>query len=58
VLCESSAVADALSTALFSMDLEEGIKLIESFENVHAMWINEKGEKFYSENFEKFCKQQ
>ena len=39
ILCNSSALADALSTALFCMDLSEGLALIESIPNVEAMWI-------------------
>ena len=39
VLCYDSALADALSTALFCMPLEEGKKLIKSFESVEVIWI-------------------
>lgn len=56
VLCESSAVADALSTALFSMSYEDGIKLLESFENTYVLWIDDGGKKIYSPGFKDFCK--
>ncbi|MBQ2815228.1 MAG: FAD:protein FMN transferase [Clostridia bacterium] len=55
VLCESSAYADALSTALFSMEYEKGYKLIESLENVEAMWVITDGQQKYSSKFKDFC---
>ncbi len=51
VLSKSSAVADALSTALFSMDYENGRELIEQTANTEALWILPNGEKLYSSNF-------
>ena len=43
VICKSSALADALSTALFCMPLEAGKKLIEQFESVEVIWIFKDG---------------
>ena len=54
VLSQSSAVADALSTALFSMDYEKGRELIEKTENTEALWILPNGEKMYSSNFKNY----
>lgn len=54
VLSESSAVADALSTALFSMDYEKGRELIEKTANTEALWILPNGEKLYSSNFKSY----
>jgi thiamine biosynthesis lipoprotein len=39
IRCTSSAMGDALSTALFCMDLESGKALIESIEGAEAMWV-------------------
>lgn len=39
VLCADSAVADALSTALFCMSIEDGRELIRQFDNVEVIWI-------------------
>lgn len=39
ILCESSAMGDALSTALFCMDVESGMALIESIDGAEAMWV-------------------
>ena len=54
VLCESSAKADALSTALFSMTYEEGKALIESIPDTEAMWVLPSGEQRYSSGFEDY----
>lgn len=54
IICNNSALADALSTALFIMDYTEGIKLIDSIENCEALIIDEKGAEYFSSNFEKY----
>ncbi len=51
VVCESSAMADALSTALFCMPLSEGQALVASLDGVEAMWLTLEGEKHHSEGF-------
>lgn len=56
ILCEDSGQADALSTAVFNMDLEQGRALIESLENVEAMWILPDMQIVYSSGFEKNLK--
>lgn len=56
VLCNDSGIADALSTALFCMPFEDGLKLIDSLDNVEAMWVFKDATKKYSENFKEFCK--
>lgn len=56
VLCEDSGVADALSTALFCMNYEEGIKIIESTKNTEAMWVLPDGTQKFSNNFKDFLK--
>lgn len=54
VLCENSALADALSTSLFSMSIEEGKAVISQFENVHAMWVTNDRQITYSQGFSSF----
>ena len=39
VVCESSLLADYLSTTLFILSPEDGLKLIEGLEGVEAMWV-------------------
>lgn len=54
ILSPDSGVADALSTAVFNMELEEGKALIESLENTEAMWILQDGSYVESSGFKKF----
>ncbi len=56
VINKSSAVADALSTALFCMSVAEGEKIISEFENTYALWITDSGEKIYSKGFKSLIK--
>ena len=51
VLAKDSGMADALSTSLFNMELEEGLAFVESIEDVEAMWIMEDGEIHCSSGF-------
>ena len=51
VVCPDSALADALSTALFLMPREEGQQLLEQCGAV-AMWMDAEGNLFYSPGFE------
>lgn len=50
ILCDDSGLADALSTALFLLPLEEGQALLEKC-GALAMWVNRAGEIFYSPGF-------
>ena len=43
ILVKDSGLADALSTALFSMSYEEGKALVEKLENVEVVWIYKDG---------------
>ncbi len=54
VVTDVSMYADALSTALFCLSYEEGIKLLENFNNTEAMWVTHNGQKLYTENFKKY----
>jgi thiamine biosynthesis lipoprotein len=44
VMTSDSALADALSTALFCMSYEDGLELISSIEGADAVWIYNTGE--------------
>ena len=57
IVCEDSGLADALSTTIYNMPLEEGKALIESLEDVEALWVLPNGEIKYSEHFEELIKQ-
>ena len=43
VVTKSSALADALSTALFNMTYEEGVYLLEGLEGVFVVWVANDG---------------
>ena len=55
VVSSDSGLADALSTALFLLPLEEGQKLLEPL-GVQAMWVDREGKQFYSSGFEKLIR--
>lgn len=52
ILSADSGMADALATAVFNMELEDGKKLIESQDGVEAMWIEADGTEHYSSGFQ------
>ena len=52
VITKDSALADALSTALFCMEYEESRSLVESLDGVEACWIFSDGEQRFSSGFE------
>lgn len=52
VLTDDSGAADALSTALYNMTLEEGMDFVNSHDNIEAMWVYHDGKKVYSDHFE------
>lgn len=56
ILCKDSGKADALSTAVFNMPFDQGLKYIESLPGTDAMWVFMDGSIKYSKNFEKHIK--
>lgn len=54
VISAHSGMADALSTALFNLSLEEGIALIEELEYTEAMWIDANYQIHYSNHFKDY----
>ncbi len=55
VVCPDSGLADALSTALFLLPIEEGQRLLDECESV-AMWVDAGGEIYYSTGFEELIR--
>lgn len=53
IRCDDSAVADALSTAVFIMDFESGKKLVESVPGAGAVYVMKDGTLRYTGGFEK-----
>lgn len=54
VVCENSGVADALSTALFNMSADEGIKFSECLDGVEVCYVTNEGELLYTSGFLSF----
>lgn len=52
VVSQSSALADALSTALFNMEQKTGRAIVESMPDTYALWITGDGSVFYSRGFD------
>lgn len=50
VVCADSGLADALSTALFLLTLEEGKAILQK-NGAEALWVASDGQKYYSDNF-------
>ena len=51
IITPNSGLADALSTALFSMSYEDGLALVSTLENVDVLWITTDGTQYYTEGF-------
>ena len=56
ILCKDSGLGDALSTAIFCMPLEKGKTLIESMNEVEAMWVSVDGNITVSSGWNKYIK--
>lgn len=54
VFAKDSGLADALSTALFCMSYEDGIKLVDKLGDVEVIWVTAEGEVKMTENIEIF----
>lgn len=52
VITPHSALADALSTALFCMSYEDGLELVQRIGGVDVVWIDHSGEIRYTEGLE------
>ncbi len=50
VITPDSALADALSTALFCMSYEDGLALVQTLENVQVLWILPDGTQYQTGN--------
>ncbi|MDD4797504.1 MAG: FAD:protein FMN transferase [Eubacteriales bacterium] len=54
VLCRDSGRADALSTAVFNMPLDEGMAYVDSLDGVEALWVLPGGELRLSAHFDDY----
>lgn len=51
IICRDSALADALSTALFCMPYEDGLALVSTLEDVEVLWVYADGTKKMTDGF-------
>ena len=56
VISEDAGMADILSTTIFLLSYEEGIKLVDSLDGVEAVWMMGNGETKASEGMKKIMK--
>lgn len=56
VICNDSALGDALSTTLFNMSIEDGKRLVEATDGVEAVWVDKEYNKTCSSGFDKYVK--
>ncbi len=56
VICDDAALGDALSTALFCMNVDDGKTLINSLQNTEALWITNDGKKTSSNGWNEYEK--
>jgi len=56
VICSDSGLADALSTALFCLPLDEGQSLVNGIDGAEAMWLSQDGSITTSPGWENFLK--
>lgn len=54
VISEDSALADVLSTTLFLMPIEDGIKYLEQIPNAEAIWYSNDNKTIKSKGFSKY----
>ena len=57
ILSPDSGEADALSTAVFNMKLEDGLSLIESLDKTEALWILPDGSQIESSGFRAYTEE-
>lgn len=50
IISEESVTGDALSTACFVLGIDKGMELINSLDNIHAIFLDQEGNLYFSEN--------
>ena len=51
ILTSDSALADALSTALFSMSYEDGLELVNNLGGIEVLWVDREGRTYMTDGF-------
>ena len=58
IICKDSGISDALSTSVFNMPYDQGVKLIESLPDVDALWIFKDDSIKYSSHFKDYVEKE
>ena len=58
VVTEDSGIADALSTALFTLSIEDGKALLTRFPGVEALWVTSDGQTVRTDGFSALTKEE
>lgn len=58
IITKNSGLADALSTALFTMSYEDGLALVTSIGEVDVLWVTHDGEKLMTEGLKTLVTEQ
>ena len=56
VITKDSGIADFLSTLLFTLTYEEGVKVLKDFPDTEALWINFDNTEFYTDGLKHYSK--
>ena len=56
IITANSGLADALSTALFSMSYEDGLALVNKLGGVEVIWITPDGEMYQTDGIKDLIK--
>ena len=56
LITDECGYGDGLSTAVFNMELKDGLAFVESHENIYGMWVLLDGSVVYSDGFKDFIK--
>jgi thiamine biosynthesis lipoprotein len=56
IICKDSGIADSLSTAVFNLPFDKGLKYINDLPDTEALWVMKNGEIRYSDDFSKYLK--
>lgn len=54
VICDDSALGDALSTTLFNMPIEQGMAMVDGMDGVEAVWVDKDYNEHYSTGFKNY----
>lgn len=57
IVCRDSGMADALSTSIFNMSYEDGLKFVQTLDDVEVLWVFPDGSMKSTPNFKNLVKE-